>query len=71
MVSYDDATSFSTPHARRSHWCSLTCVCHSAAKGQYINSAGLAGFTMWTSGGDYNDILLDAICSGAGINYSG
>jgi len=39
------------------------------AKGKYISSAGLAGFSMWQAGGDSNDILLNAICSGSGINY--
>ena len=32
-----------------------------AAKGQFINDAGLLGFAMWEAGGDSNDILLDAI----------
>ncbi len=32
-----------------------------AAKGQYIKDAGLAGFAMWEAGGDSSDILLDAI----------
>jgi chitinase len=34
-----------------------------AAKGKYIRSAGLAGFSMWQTGGDSNDILLNAINS--------
>jgi chitinase len=34
-----------------------------AAKGKYIKSAGLAGFSMWQTGGDSNDILLNAINS--------
>ncbi|KAI8986628.1 glycoside hydrolase [Trametes punicea] len=32
-----------------------------AAKGKFINDAGLLGFAMWEAGGDSNDILLDAI----------
>lgn len=41
-----------------------------AAKGKYIKSAGLAGFSMWETGGDSNDILLDAINSAIGdTNY--
>ncbi|KAF7966092.1 hypothetical protein HWV62_40180 [Athelia sp. TMB] len=32
-----------------------------AAKGQFIADMGLAGFAMWEAGGDYGDILLDAI----------
>jgi hypothetical protein len=34
-----------------------------AAKGQYIEETGLAGFILWQAGGDHNDILLDAIKS--------
>ena len=32
-----------------------------ADKGSFITSTGLRGFSMWEAGGDYNDILLDAI----------
>ncbi|KAL7283986.1 hypothetical protein ACG7TL_001259 [Trametes sanguinea] len=32
-----------------------------AAKGKFINDAGLLGFAMWEAAGDSNDILLDAI----------
>ncbi|KAF7352493.1 Glycoside hydrolase family 18 protein [Mycena venus] len=32
-----------------------------AAKGIYIKSKGLGGFSMWEAGGDSNDILLDSI----------
>ncbi|KAF9232670.1 glycoside hydrolase superfamily [Melanogaster broomeanus] len=35
----------------------------SPPKGNYIKETGLAGFAMWQAGGDYNDILLDAIKS--------
>ncbi|TFK54573.1 glycoside hydrolase family 18 protein [Heliocybe sulcata] len=37
-----------------------------AAKGKYIKSAGLRGFSMWEAGGDSDDILLDAVRSAAG-----
>ena len=37
------------------------CLYHTAAKGKFINEAGLAGFAMWETGGDSDDILLDAI----------
>ncbi|KAH9974631.1 hypothetical protein BGW80DRAFT_1301729 [Lactifluus volemus] len=37
------------------------------AKGDYIKNTGLAGFAMWEAGGDYYDILLDAIRSGMGV----
>ncbi|KDQ55695.1 glycoside hydrolase family 18 protein [Jaapia argillacea MUCL 33604] len=36
------------------------------AKGKYISSAGLRGFSMWEAGGDSHDILLNAIRSGGG-----
>ncbi|KAJ8583637.1 glycoside hydrolase family 18 protein [Rhizopogon salebrosus TDB-379] len=36
------------------------------AKGQYIKETGLHGFAMWEAGGDYNDILLDAISKAVG-----
>ncbi|EPQ53629.1 glycoside hydrolase family 18 protein [Gloeophyllum trabeum ATCC 11539] len=41
-----------------------------AAKGQFINTQGLAGFAMWETGGDLNDVLLDAISQGAGVDSS-
>ncbi|EIW77028.1 glycoside hydrolase family 18 protein [Coniophora puteana RWD-64-598 SS2] len=37
-----------------------------AAKGAYIKSAGLKGFALYETGGDYNDILLDAITGAVG-----
>ena len=33
-------------------------------KGKYISEKGLAGFSMWHSGGDYQDILLNGINQG-------
>lgn len=38
-----------------------------AAKGKWIASKGLRGFSIWETGGDYNNILLNAIRSGAGF----
>jgi len=38
-----------------------------AAKGKYIDNAGLAGFAMWQAGGDSDDILLDAMNSAIGV----
>ena len=38
-----------------------------AAKGVYIKQTGLRGFSMWEAGGDYNDLLLDAIKLSTGI----
>jgi len=40
-----------------------------AAKGKFISTKGLRGFSMWEAGGDYNDILLDAIRDGAGYHH--
>jgi chitinase len=37
-----------------------------SAKGRYIKSENLLGFSMWEAGGDYDDILLDAIRSAGG-----
>ncbi|KAG1751290.1 glycoside hydrolase family 18 protein [Suillus paluster] len=33
------------------------------AKGEYIKNTGLLGYAMWQAGGDYDDILTDAINS--------
>ncbi|KAI0371354.1 glycoside hydrolase [Pilatotrama ljubarskyi] len=38
-----------------------------AAKGRFINEAGLRGFAMWEAAGDSDDILLDAISNAIGI----
>ena len=37
-----------------------------AAKGTYIAQAGLRGFALWEAGGDYKNVLLDAIREGVG-----
>lgn len=42
-----------------------------AAKGQFINDAGLLGFAMWEAAGDYEDMLLDAISEAIGIEEVG
>ncbi|KAI0747107.1 glycoside hydrolase [Daedaleopsis nitida] len=42
-----------------------------AAKGQFINDAGLLGFAMWEAAGDYEDMLLDAISEAIGIEQVG
>lgn len=34
------------------------------AKGKFIKDNGLRGFSMWEAGGDYNDLLIDAVRSG-------
>jgi len=38
-----------------------------AAKGKYIQDAGLGGFAIWDASGDYDDTLLNAISCAAGI----
>ncbi|KAG8759170.1 hypothetical protein FRC12_009832, partial [Ceratobasidium sp. 428] len=38
-----------------------------AAKGSFIQTFGLRGFSIWEAGGDFNDILLDSIRSSAGF----
>ncbi|KAJ3894191.1 glycoside hydrolase family 18 protein [Lentinula edodes] len=38
------------------------------AKGNFIAEYGLAGFAMWEAGGDFNDILLDAIRTAVGLD---
>lgn len=38
------------------------------AKGEFIKSSGLRGYVMWKVGGDYDDILIDAIRKGAGYD---
>lgn len=40
-----------------------------AAKGQFINDAGLKGLAMWHVAGDADDILLDAISEAMNIEY--
>ena len=52
-------------------WAFADCNYKTASKGQFIHSMGLAGFAMWETGGDSNDILLNAIRSGMGISSSG
>jgi chitinase len=37
------------------------------AKGQFIASNDLLGFAMWDASGDYMDLLVDAISTGAGV----
>jgi len=38
------------------------------AKGKFIDETSLRGFAMWEAGGDYSDLLLNAIRSGAGLD---
>lgn len=43
----------------------------SAAKGKFINEAGLRGFAMWEAAGDYQDMLLDSISNAMGLESVG
>jgi hypothetical protein len=62
MVSFDNADSFSMSNRYCPPFVELTFP-QIVAKGKYIESAGLAGFAMWETGGDSQNILLDAINS--------
>ncbi|KAK1975762.1 family 18 glycosyl hydrolase [Colletotrichum cereale] len=48
-------------------WVSYDDVTSLAAKGKYITSTKLAGFALWEAGGDYKNILVDAIRSSVGL----
>ncbi|KAI0047940.1 glycoside hydrolase family 18 protein [Auriscalpium vulgare] len=41
-----------------------------AAKGSFIKTMGLRGFSMWETGGDYKDTLLDSVRSAVGFSDS-
>ena len=63
MISYDDAKSFGMSKALSlviSVFVLMMVPC-AAAKGKYINDAGLLGFAVWDSVGDYKDLLLTSI----------
>lgn len=45
----------------------LTFLRSLAAKGAFIKTTGLRGFSMWEAGGDFDDILLDSIRKGTGL----
>jgi len=62
-VSYDDATSFGTSRTRLLVGYPLICNYKTAAKGMFIHDSNLAGFAMWETGGDYNNILTSSIRS--------
>ncbi|KAK1994762.1 family 18 glycosyl hydrolase [Colletotrichum falcatum] len=51
----------------RQIWVSYDDVQSFGAKGKYITSNKLAGFALWETGGDYNNILVDAIRSSVGL----
>ncbi|OHW99382.1 glycosyl hydrolase family 18 protein [Colletotrichum incanum] len=48
-------------------WVSYDNVESLSAKGKYITSSKLAGFALWEAGGDYNNILVNAIRSAVGL----
>lgn len=63
MVSYDDATSFGTSRTQLIVGYPLICKYNTAAKGTFIHNLGLAGFAMFETGGDFNNILVNSIRS--------
>jgi chitinase len=38
-----------------------------AAKGRFVRSNKLAGFAVWEAGGDYKNIVVNAIRAGVGL----
>lgn len=63
MVSYDDASSFGTSRIQPLAGYPLISDYQTAAKGTFIHNFGLAGFSMYEVGGDYNNILVNSIRS--------
>jgi chitinase len=61
MVSYDDAGSFCTSRTQLLVGYPLICGHKTVAKGVFINDLGLAGFSIYEIGGDYNNILVSSI----------
>ena len=39
-----------------------------SVKGNFIKENNLRGFAVWESGGDHNDILLDAVRTASGFD---
>lgn len=65
-MSYDNPDSFGTPRAELP--VGFTDLYYKTGqKGQFIRNEGLAGFAMWQTGGDLNNLLIDAIKLGAGM----
>ncbi len=61
MISYDNAKSYRTSRAQLLVGYPLICDHKTDAKGHFIHEMGLAGFSMWETGGDSKDILVDSI----------
>lgn len=55
------------PQMQIQYFHTLTFSTTSAAKGNFVNQAGLKGFAMYEAGGDFDDILLDSITNAAGF----
>jgi chitinase len=49
-------------------WVSYDDPASMAFKGQYIKQTGLLGFGMFEAGGDYKNLLLNAIRGAVGLN---
>ena len=54
-------------YAHSSSLVPLICNYKTAQKGQFIRDFGLAGFSMWETGGDSNNILTNSIRSAIGM----
>jgi chitinase len=63
MVSYDDTNSFGMSRTQVLVGYPLICNYKTAEKGSFIHDFNLAGFAMWETGGDYNNILVNSIRS--------
>ena len=67
MVAYDDPISFGLK-VRIYYLGSILPLSYPLfLQGDFIATHGLKGFAMWEAGGDYNELLLDAIRLGAGF----
>ena len=62
-MSFDDATAFGTSGTQLLVGYPLICNYKTVAKGMFIHDFGLAGFAMWQTAGDYNNILVNSIRS--------
>ena len=66
LISYDNTKSMGKT---LSSLCStlFDLFCSSAAKGNFAQKNGLEGVTMWTVAGDYDDLLINSVRKGLGI----
>jgi GH18 family chitinase len=64
MVSFDDANAFGTSGTQLLIGYPLIRDQKTAAKGTFIRDFNLAGFAMWETGGDSDNILVNSIREG-------